>query len=249
MKKNNSKILITILIIMILIILGMLIVNTMFSGKRRNAKRKNGGKKFNGYSSSETQNWVNMAPHFPPTYKGDKQPDLDKNQDIDTQMIRRAIKLASHNPTQAGRGEKPDGGLFGAVLYKNGKILGEGWNTVLKEGDPTRHGEMNAIRQAVHNNGYSLEDLEGATLYTSGEPCPMCYSAIAWANVKEIIYASSYDTADKYGGFKDDKIKNSFKVPIKKRPWPGKQMEEDHALLWWKYYNKVIYKNGTGDSY
>jgi tRNA(Arg) A34 adenosine deaminase TadA len=218
-------------------------------------------KNFNGYSPAETQKWVDEAPNAPPKAfavipgegsEGNTQcvASASKEQtEIDRQFLMRAIKLASHNPEQAMHGHTPDGGLFGAVLVKDGNILGEGWNTVLKEGDPSRHGEMNAVRQATHDHGHGLKDLEGATLYTSGAPCPMCYSTMAWANVKRIVYASDYSDAMKYGGFKDEPIRESLALPIQKRQWPGCQAESGLGRAWWKQYNAVVYKDGKGAKY
>lgn len=216
---------------------------------------------FYGYTPAETRQWVDKAPDAPPEgfsvvagagAEGNAQCALMASSEqlaIDTKYLRRAIKLASHNPVQAMNGEAPDGGLFGALLYKDGKILGEGWNTVLKEGDPSRHAEMNAIRQATHDNGYGLEDLAGATLYTSGAPCPMCYSTMAWANIGRIVYASDYSDAMTYGGFKDEPIRASFEQQIHERHWPGCQHESGLGRAWWQVYDAHVYKGGQGAKY
>ncbi|MBF0170766.1 MAG: nucleoside deaminase [Nitrospinae bacterium] len=218
-------------------------------------------KTFYGYTPAQTQKWVDEAPDLPSKEfavvsdagsEGNVQcaATASKEQtEIDLKFIKRAIKLASHNPAQAMHGHAPDGGLFGAVIVKDGKILGEGWNTVLKEGDPSRHGEMNAIRQATHDNGHGLDELAGATLYTSGAPCPMCYSTMAWANVKRIVYASDYSDAMTYGGFKDEPIRVSLGLPIDKREWPGCQVESGLGRAWWEQYNAVVYKDGKGAKY
>lgn len=96
-----------------------------------------------------------------------------------------------------------DGGPFGAVIVKNGKIVGRGHNEVLKNNDPTCHAEMQAIRDAAKNlNNY---DLSGCELYTSCYPCPMCMSATIWSNIKVVYYGNSpKDAADI--GFRDDYI-------------------------------------------
>ena len=65
-----------------------------------------------------------------------------------------------------------DGGPFGAVIVKDGKVIGKGHNKVVKNADPTCHGEMEAIRDACKNLG--TFDLSGSIIYTTGEPCPMC---------------------------------------------------------------------------
>ena len=76
------------------------------------------------------------------------------------------------------------GGPFGAVVVKDGKIIGQGHNMVVKNNDPTCHGEVSAIRDACKN--LSSFDLKGAEIYTTGEPCPMCLGAILWSNIEKI---------------------------------------------------------------
>ena len=100
--------------------------------------------------------------------------------------------------------EKGEGGPFGAVIVdKEGNIIAEGNNTVLKHNDPTEHAEINAIRSACKKLG--TYDLSNCTLYTSCEPCPMCLSAIIWANIKNVYYACTREDAGKIG-FRDDAI-------------------------------------------
>lgn len=99
--------------------------------------------------------------------------------------------------------ETGHGGPFGAVIVKDGKIVGRGHNEVIKNNDPTCHGEMQAIRDACRNLG--TYDLSGCDLYTSAQPCPMCLSAIIWANIKTVYYGNTAkDTAAI--GFRDDFI-------------------------------------------
>ena len=90
---------------------------------------------------------------------------------------------------------------FGCIIVNaEGKIIGEGYNHVVLNNDPTAHGEVEAIRNACKNIGSF--DLSGCTLYTSCEPCPMCLNAAKWANIKEIYYAADrYDAEDI--GFRD----------------------------------------------
>lgn len=95
------------------------------------------------------------------------------------------------------------GGPFGAVIVKDGKIISEGHNTVVESCDATAHAEINAIR--IASKKLKTHDLEGCILYTNAEPCPMCLSAIIWANIKEVYYANTSDDADEIG-FRDDKI-------------------------------------------
>ncbi len=96
-----------------------------------------------------------------------------------------------------------DGGPFGAVILKNGEIISEGNNQVLKNNDPTAHAEITAIRKACEKlNTFSLE---GCQIYTNCYPCPMCLSAIIWANIKTVYYGNTKEDAEEIG-FRDDKI-------------------------------------------
>jgi guanine deaminase len=89
---------------------------------------------------------------------------------------------------------KGDGGPFGAVIVKDGKIIARAHNEVLRTNDPTMHAEVNAIRKATKLLGrFDLSDCE---IYSSCEPCPMCFAAIHWAKMKSLyIGASRYDAA------------------------------------------------------
>ena len=99
--------------------------------------------------------------------------------------------------------EKNYGGPFGACIVKDGKIIGKGINRVIKDNDPTAHAEIVAIRNACkHIKSY---DLSGCELYTSCYPCPMCLSAIIWANIKTIYYANNKEDAAEIG-FRDELI-------------------------------------------
>lgn len=100
------------------------------------------------------------------------------------------------------------GGPFGACIVKNGYIIGKGSNHVLSNNDPTAHAEIMAIRDACKNiDSYDLSDCE---LYTSCYPCPMCLSAIIWANIKKVYYGNTKEDAASIG-FRDDNIYNYIK--------------------------------------
>lgn len=102
------------------------------------------------------------------------------------EFMKRAIELSSKNIETGG-------GPFGAVIIKDGKIIGEGWNKVTSKNDPTAHAEVEAIRDACKNlNSYNLTDAE---IYTSCEPCPMCLSAIYWARLSKIYFANTKSDA------------------------------------------------------
>lgn len=97
-----------------------------------------------------------------------------------------------------------EGGPFGAVIIdKEGNIVAKGNNMVLQNNDPTAHAEVTVIREACKKLG--TYDLSGYVLYTSCEPCPMCLSAIIWANIKEVYYACTREDAGRIG-FRDDAI-------------------------------------------
>ena len=113
------------------------------------------------------------------------------------EYMRIAKDLASDNlRTQVG-------GPFGACIVKDGVVVGKGSNHVLENNDPTAHAEIMAIKEACKNlNTY---DLSGCQLYTSCYPCPMCLSAIMWANIKEVYYGNTKEDAADIG-FRDDFI-------------------------------------------
>lgn len=96
-----------------------------------------------------------------------------------------------------------DGGPFGAVVVKKGKIIAKGHNTVVGTKDPTAHAEVNAIRNAAKI--LNTNDLSGCELYVNAQPCPMCLSAIIWANIKHVYYANTAKEAGEIG-FRDDMI-------------------------------------------
>ena len=96
------------------------------------------------------------------------------------------------------------GGPFGAIITdENGNVVATGHNTVLKSKDPTAHAEINAIREACQK--LNTKDLSNCRIYSTCEPCPICLSAIIWANIKTIYYGSTRKDASKVG-FKDDDI-------------------------------------------
>ena len=95
------------------------------------------------------------------------------------------------------------GGPFGAMITKDNKIIAIASNTVLKDNDPTAHAEINAIRKAGEKLG--THDLSGCILYATGYPCPMCLSAIIWANIKNVYYGTNLKDAEDIG-FRDDFI-------------------------------------------
>lgn len=129
-----------------------------------------------------------------------------------------------------------DGGPFGAVIVKDGKIIGRGHNRVLKNNDPTCHGEIEAIRDACSNlNTY---DLTGCDLYTTAAPCPMCRAASLWANINHTYYGCNLDDTGSLG-FRDvdfyEELENEDNISSFDRE-ECKQLFEDYSKL-----NAVIY--------
>lgn len=99
--------------------------------------------------------------------------------------------------------EENNGGPFGAVIVRNNEIIARGHNEVLKTNDPTAHAEMVAIRKAAALlNRFDLSD---CVLYTSCEPCPMCYAATCWAKIKTVYYGCTREDASQIG-FDDELI-------------------------------------------
>lgn len=121
-------------------------------------------------------------------------------------FMRRALELA-----QIG---VDAGGPFGAVVVKNGEIVGEGYNQVTPNNDPTAHAEIVAIRNACEKlNSFQLDD---CTLYTSCEPCPMCFGAIYWARPQRVFFAATHADAARVG-FDDSFIYEEMTRPIEAR--------------------------------
>ncbi|SEM18875.1 guanine deaminase [Mesobacillus persicus] len=109
------------------------------------------------------------------------------------------------------------GGPFGAIVVKDGEIVGVGQNNVTRLKDPTAHAEVQAIRDACHFfSSYQLDDCE---IYTSCEPCPMCLGAIFWARPKAVYYACTKEDAAKIG-FDDQFIYEQLEVPHEDRQIP-----------------------------
>lgn len=147
----------------------------------------------------------------------------------------RAIEISRKNMDQQG-------GPFGAVIVKNGQIVGEGANRVTATNDPTAHAEVEAIRKACQN--LKTFDLSGCEIYTSCEPCPMCLSAIYWARIDRIYYANTKKDAAQIL-FDDDFIYQEIPKKVSERKIPMKQLLRDEALkvfaAWEKKTDKIPY--------
>ncbi|MBN2300652.1 MAG: nucleoside deaminase [Acholeplasmataceae bacterium] len=130
------------------------------------------------------------------------------------------------------------GGPFGAaIIDPNGEIISVTSNSVLKDHDPTAHAEMNAIRKAGEILG--THDLTGCTLVTTAYPCPMCLSAIIWANIKHVFYGCRPSDADAIG-FRDDFIYKFIRDehPDKKILTIDEKFRDQCLLLFKEYKEK-----------
>jgi guanine deaminase len=152
------------------------------------------------------------------------------------EFMRKAIELSE----RAGIKEKT-GGVFGAVVVKNNKIIGEGYNQVIKHNDPTWHGEIQAIREACKHEG--SPHLEGAVVYTSAEPCPMCYAACCWAHVAHVFYGAKIEDAKKYGDFDDADFYSEICKNNKDRIVQTSELLRDEAVEVWKRFSQMPDRN------
>ena len=135
-----------------------------------------------------------------------------------------------------------NGGPFGAVIVKEGKIIAKAANSVTTQNDPTAHAEVNAIRKAAKE--LNTFDLSGCEIYTSCEPCPMCLGAIYWAHIDKIYYGNTKIDA-KNIGFDDSFIYDEIDLELDKRKIPTKQLLQNKAIkafkMWEEDGNKTKY--------
>lgn len=135
-----------------------------------------------------------------------------------------------------------NGGPFGAVVVKDGKVVGRGNNHVTSTNDPTAHAEVVAIRDACKN--LNTFDLSGAEIYCSCEPCPMCLAAIYWARISAIYFANTRKDAAEIG-FDDDLIYREIPKAVNERLVPAKPLMREQAMkvfsAWLKKADKTKY--------
>ncbi len=155
---------------------------------------------------------------------------------LNKKFMKLAIKEARKNiKTMAG-------GPFGACIVKNGRILSVARNTVLNS-DATSHAEINAIRKASLKT--KSFDLSGSVIYSTTEPCPMCFSAIHWARIDKVIYGTNISDAKKIGfnelSISSKKMKNEGRSKVKL--FSGYLKKECLSLLndWGALENKRLY--------
>ncbi len=122
--------------------------------------------------------------------------------------------------------EVGEGGPFGAIVVKDGNVVGRGWNRVTSANDPTAHAEVMAIREACQT--LNTFDLSGCELYASCEPCPMCLAAIYWAHIDQLYYAAGRADAA-VAGFDDEFLYQEVSKDWKSRTLPAGQLLADEA--------------------
>lgn len=154
---------------------------------------------------------------------------------VDETFMREAIRLATESVQNGG-------GPFGAVVVRDGRIIGRGANCVTRDNDPTAHAEVQAIRDACRTLGDFR--LTGCDLYTSCLPCPMCMGAIYWARIARVFYAATAEDAAA-AGFDDRYIADELAKPLQLRDLPFTQALRDLGLeplrLWQEQPNKIEY--------
>jgi guanine deaminase len=151
-------------------------------------------------------------------------------------FLREAIRISNEKM------EDNEGGPFGAVVVRDGQIIGHGWNRVTSTNDPTAHAEIVAIRDACsHLKSFSLA---GCELYSSCEPCPLCLAAIYWSRMDRIFYAATCEDASA-AGFDDRHFYRELGKPASERSIPVEQALRDEALVtlqaWMRKEDRIPY--------
>jgi guanine deaminase len=138
--------------------------------------------------------------------------------------------------------EKREGGPFGCVVVKDDEIIGRGNNQVIASKDPTAHAEVVAIRDACKT--LDSFQLDGCEIFTSCEPCPMCFGAIYWARPLIVYYANTHTDAANIG-FDDALIYDEIVIDHKNKKIPMMQLGREHAIkvfeLWANDPDKSLY--------
>lgn len=155
---------------------------------------------------------------------------------LESKFMKKAIELAIDNV------RSNQGGPFGALIVKDGKIIATGQNRVTSSFDPTAHAEIQAIRAASrYLKDFQLTDCE---IYTSCEPCPMCLGAIYWARPKAVYFACTKEDAARIG-FDDQFIYDEIILPFEKRKISMKKLQmkdcDSPFISWEKSKEKKEY--------
>ncbi len=138
--------------------------------------------------------------------------------------------------------ENGEGGPFGAVIVKDGKIIAKAHNEVLKTNDPTAHAEVVAIRKA--SKKLKRFDLSDCEIYSTCEPCPMCLSAIYWAKIKKLYYICTREEAAEIG-FDDNYIYEAISSNDREKRLKKIKIEDSNCKIlfeeWSEKEDKVQY--------
>lgn len=137
--------------------------------------------------------------------------------------------------------EKGEGGPFGAIVVRNGEIIGRSSNRVFSTKDPTAHAEIEAIREASKH--LQNAELTGCEIYSLGEPCPMCLAAIYWAKIEKVYYANTKEEAARVG-FDDSFIYKELSLSPAERSVSMKHFPRDEAREVFKDWDKYVDKSG-----
>jgi len=161
---------------------------------------------------------------------------MNTDDEMHLHYLREAVQLA-HEHMRAGAG-----GPFGALVVRDGEIIGKGWNRVTSHNDPTAHAEVSAIRAACEKVGdFSLA---GSVIYTSCEPCPMCLGAIWWSRIDVVYFASTRDDAARVG-FDDAALYREVSLALPDRQLPllryALPEAEDLMNAWMQKDDKIPY--------
>ena len=161
---------------------------------------------------------------------------MNTDDEMHQHYLREAVQLA-HEHMRAGAG-----GPFGALVVREGEIIGKGWNRVTSHNDPTAHAEVSAIRAACEKVGdFSLA---GSVIYTSCEPCPMCLGAIWWSRIDVVYFASTRDDAARVG-FDDAALYREVSLALPDRQLPllryALPEAEDLMDAWMQKDDKIPY--------
>jgi guanine deaminase len=149
---------------------------------------------------------------------------MEDMQKKDIEYLKKAIEIAN-------RGMLTEhGGPFGALVVKDDRIVGKGFNRVTASNDPTAHAEIMAIRDACTN--LETFQLTGCTIYSSCEPCPMCLGAIYWARLDRLVYSADRMQAME-AGFDDEFIYKEIALPpdLRKVVTSRVELDESTALF------------------
>lgn len=153
----------------------------------------------------------------------------------DHHFLKQAVDLARQSVAVGG-------GPFAALVVRNGEVIGKGHNRVTLDCDPTAHAEVQAVRDACRTSHY--HHLDGATLYVSCQPCPMCMAAAYWAHIGRIVYASS-DVDAAAAGFDDRLIAEELTLPLSQRKMVIEQLPLEGAEavfhLWDEKADRIDY--------